>query len=88
MCVKDKSILHKIVFIFLGKFKIVVLISANEIMLISLIYYQLGLWLKQQSLENKVNKNIERAIKKFRSFSCLFVCKTLYKKALFKKLIR
>jgi len=48
MCVKDKSILHKIVFIFLGKFKIVVLISANEIMLISLIYYQLGLWLKQQ----------------------------------------
>ena len=44
MCVKDKSILRKIVFIFLVKFKIVVLISANEIILISLIYYQLGLW--------------------------------------------
>lgn len=44
MCVKDKSVLHKIVFIFLVKFKIVVLISANEIILISLIYYQLGLW--------------------------------------------
>ena len=55
MCVKDKSVLHKIVFIFLVKFKIVVLISANEIILISLIYYQLGLWQKQQSLENKEN---------------------------------
>ena len=55
MCVKDKSILRKIVFIFLVKFKIVVLISANEIILISLIYYQLGLWQKQQSFENKEN---------------------------------
>ena len=55
MCVKDKSVLHKIVFIFLVKFKIVVLISANEIILTSLIYYQLVLWQKQQSLENKEN---------------------------------
>ena len=55
MCVKDKSVLHKIVFIFLVKFKIVVLISVNEIILISLIYYQLVLWQKQQSLENKEN---------------------------------
>lgn len=55
MCVKDKSVLHKIVFIFLVKFKIVVLISENEIILISLIYYHLGLWQKQQSLENKEN---------------------------------
>ena len=55
MCVKDKSALHKIVFIFLVKFKIVVLISVNEIILISLIYYQLVLWQKQQSLENKEN---------------------------------
>ena len=47
MCVKDKSVSLKIVFIFLVKFKIVVLISANEIILISLINYQLGLWLGQ-----------------------------------------